>query len=123
MLADDLVGAIALDALGAFVPGPHVAAGVEHEDRVVAHAPEQQPVALLGFAQRVLRLLALGHIEADAEHADRGAVLVPDHLADAVQMTDAAVRADDALLVAEIVARFERRRRCSPAPARGHPGG
>ncbi len=108
MLADDLVGVVALEALGAVVPAAHVAFGVEHVDRVVAHALEQQAVVLLGVAQRAFRLLALGHVEADAEHADGGAAVVADHLADAVQMTNAAVRTHDALFVAEIRARLER---------------
>ena len=81
---------------------------VEHVDRVVAHALEQQAVVLLGVVQRAFRLLALGHVQADAEHADRGAAFVADHLADAVQMAKAAVRADDALFVAEMRARLER---------------
>ena len=81
---------------------------VEHIDRVIARAPEQQAIVLLGIPQRAFRLLALRHVVADAEHADRGAAFVADHLADAVQITDAAVRADDALLVAEVLARLER---------------
>ena len=39
---------VALDRLGAGVPGLDVAPDVQHEDRVVLHALDQEPVALLG---------------------------------------------------------------------------
>ena len=52
-----------------------------------------------------------------------GAVLVAHHLADAVQMADAAVGAHDALLVGEFVARVERGVDAVAAPARGRRDG
>ncbi len=100
MAADDLVRLVAFEALGAVVPAAHAALHVEHVDRVVARAPEQQAVVLLGILQRAFRLLAIGHVQANAEHADRGAAFVAHHFADAVQLTDAAIRAHDTLLVA-----------------------
>ena len=57
VLADDLVGLVAVDPLGALVPGHHVAVGVEHEDRVVAYVLDQEVEALLA-AQRGPCLLA-----------------------------------------------------------------
>lgn len=42
VLPDDLVRGIALDALRALVPRDHHAVGVQHEDRVVAHALNHQ---------------------------------------------------------------------------------
>ena len=42
MLADDLVRGIALDALGAAVPGEHDAGRIEHVDRVVDDAAHQR---------------------------------------------------------------------------------
>src|SRR6266568_419766 len=42
MPADDLVGVVALDPLRAFVPGHHYACRVEHEDRVVDDAGDEQ---------------------------------------------------------------------------------
>src|SRR5579862_1752989 len=50
MLSDDFLCTIALEALGAGVPGEHVACRVEHEDRIIAHALDQQPEALLAVA-------------------------------------------------------------------------
>ena len=93
MTADDFAGGVALHALRRRRPSSHAAFGVEHIDRVVAHALEQQLIVLLALAQRAFGLLARGHVEADAEHADGGAVLVAHHLADALQVADAAVRA------------------------------
>ena len=61
-LADDLVGAIALDALGTGVPRHDVSLGVEKEDRVVAHAVDQQTKRLLALAQLLLRLVPCGHV-------------------------------------------------------------
>src|SRR5438105_3816934 len=43
MLADDFVGAVALHALGADVPGGDDAIGREHEDRVVVRAVDEAP--------------------------------------------------------------------------------
>ena len=108
MPADNLVGCVAFEALGAVVPAPHTALRVEHVDGVVARAPEQQTIVLFGVMQRAFRLLARGHVQADAEHSHSGTAFVADHFADAVQMTNAAVRADDALFVAEVRARIER---------------
>ena len=42
VLPDDLLGLIALDALGPFVPGGDIALGVEHEDGVVLDALDQE---------------------------------------------------------------------------------
>ena len=55
VLADDLVGGVALDALGAGVPGRDVAVRIEHEDRVVLHALDQQAEALLALRAAPLR--------------------------------------------------------------------
>jgi hypothetical protein len=49
-LTHDLVGAIALDALGAEVPGRDAPLRVQQEDRVVADALDEQPVVLLALA-------------------------------------------------------------------------
>ena len=70
MPADDFICVVALDLLGADVPASHLAVDVEHIDRIVADAGEQHPDVLLGFAQRAFGLLALGHVQADTEHAD-----------------------------------------------------
>ena len=59
-LADDLVGAIALDALGTGVPRHDMSLGVEKEDRVVAHFVDQQTKLLLALAQHPLRLVPFG---------------------------------------------------------------
>src|SRR5262245_45149566 len=71
MLADDLVGAVALDALGAGVPALHHADRVERDDRVLLDVLDQlaeQRVALAqprgGFRRTRLRhpdLRRLGH--------------------------------------------------------------
>jgi hypothetical protein len=48
MLADDLVRAVALDALGARVPAHHPAGGVQQEDGVLGDALDQQAELLVG---------------------------------------------------------------------------
>ena len=50
--ADDFIGAVALESLGAGVPGQDLPLRVEHEDRVVAHALDEQAkhVAAVGHA-------------------------------------------------------------------------
>ena len=60
VLADDLFGPIALDALRAGVPADHVAVRVEEEDGVVLDARDQPPEGLLGFGElQGSRLLAI----------------------------------------------------------------
>jgi hypothetical protein len=60
MPPDDLLLRIALDPRGPLVPPGHPPLGVEHVDRVVAHALDQQPQAQLLLAQLVRDALALG---------------------------------------------------------------
>ena len=53
MVADDLFGAVALDAFGAFVPADDDALRIEREDRVVAHAVHQQPEQFVAVGRRI----------------------------------------------------------------------
>ena len=89
MPADDLLGRVALDALGARVPARDPALGVEHEDGVVPDALDQQAEALLALAAGVLGVAALGDV-AEHQHdaddlargvADRGGAVVDRPLA------------------------------------------
>ncbi len=50
MLADDLRGRIALDPLGAGVPGGNAAVRIEHEDGIVLDAVHQQPESFFAMA-------------------------------------------------------------------------
>ena len=76
MLADDLGGFVALDALRAAVPGGDVAVGIEHEDRVVADALDEQAKALLALPQGFLVRAALGQVARDLGEADELALRV-----------------------------------------------
>ena len=69
MLADDLVGAIALDALGARIPARHASLRVEHEDGVVLHCLDEQAKALLALAQQLFLATALCQIARDLGEA------------------------------------------------------
>ena len=72
MLADDLVGAVALDALGAGIPVRDLALRVEHVDRVVGDALHQQAEPLLAFAAAPPRAcLALGDVAGDLGEAEQ----------------------------------------------------
>ena len=62
MLADDLGRRVLVDALRARVPVGDVAVRIEHEDRVVGDALDEQPKAPFAFHQRLLRLAALGDV-------------------------------------------------------------
>src|SRR5262245_33388639 len=107
VLADNLVGAVALDLLGSRIPAANMPVDIEHVDGVVPYPCQQHPDALFGLAQGALSFLALGYIKTDAEHADGGTVLVADDLAHAVQMTDTPVAASDPLLVTEVATCFQ----------------
>jgi hypothetical protein len=78
VLADDVLGRIALDALGAGVPIDHNAVGIEHEQRVVDHAGDERAELVRGFAQLLLRHLPLGDVAGDLGKADQPIILVAD---------------------------------------------
>ena len=59
MLADDLIAAVTLDAFGAGVPIGHEAVLVEHENRVIDDAADEEAKAALALAQP---LISLGHL-------------------------------------------------------------
>ena len=65
MAADDLGGRVALDTLGARIPGRDVARRVEHENGVIERAVDEQPERLLAVAQREIGVPALGEIARD----------------------------------------------------------
>src|SRR5438067_12663918 len=73
MLSDDFVGAIALDPLGAAVPGGDPALGVEPVNRVIADRVDQQPELPFGLLQFLLQRLARRNI---AQTADKGGAAV-----------------------------------------------
>src|SRR5581483_4865197 len=82
-LADDLIGPVSLDALGPRVPAGDVPAPVEHEDRVVPHALDQEPERLLAPRKRIAAGLLLAAV-AGGLHVRRdrvGSVAHGGHLA------------------------------------------
>ena len=64
--ADDFLRAVSGDSLGAGVPGDHLAARVQHEDRVVIDLVEERPILILAHAQRIFRQAAPAAVENDA---------------------------------------------------------
>ena len=101
MLADDLVALVALDALGARVPARHHAVGVEHEDRIVDHALDQQPEALFALAQRLLVKFAVGEVARDLGEAEQPALFVAQRGDDHVRPEARAILAYAPTLVLE----------------------
>jgi hypothetical protein len=73
---DDLGRRVAVDALGARVPGRHPALGVEHDDGVVGQALDQQPELPLALLQRPLRLVSRGDVARVLGETDQPARLV-----------------------------------------------
>ena len=69
-------------ACGAGVPVGHAPAGVEHVDRIVANALDQQPEALLAFEQRAFLLALGGDVAGDLGEADQLALVVADRVDD-----------------------------------------
>src|SRR5690606_21241217 len=60
VLADDLLGRVALDALGTLVPAHDAAVRVEEEDAVVLDGLHHQPEPLFALAELILVLPPLG---------------------------------------------------------------
>src|SRR4051812_16379182 len=82
MLADDVVGRIAFDPLGACVPVGYPASGVEHVDRVIGDALDEDSEAALRLEQRLLRLALLGHVPCDFCEAEQLAFIAVDPVDD-----------------------------------------
>ena len=61
MVADDLVRRISLDPLGAGVPIGDDAVRIEHVERMVGDAIDEQAEAALAFAERLLRKASKCH--------------------------------------------------------------
>src|SRR5690606_23781395 len=99
--ADDLLGAVALDALRARIPVGDAPGRIEHEDRIVGDALDQQAEVALAGPQGLLGLLALGHVAADLDVADEGAVVVADRVERGQHPEAAAVLAHAPALVLE----------------------
>ena len=94
MLADDVLGGVALDALGAGVPVGHDAAGIEHIDGVVDHALNQHAETALAIDQGLVRRLSLREVPGDLGKADKSAVLVTDGIKNGADPKPAAVLAE-----------------------------
>src|SRR4029077_12446948 len=65
VLADNVVGRVALDPLSAAVPSSHPAIGVEHKDCVLADAFYQEAKALFASAQLLIMRAPLRQITRD----------------------------------------------------------
>src|SRR5687767_8639411 len=91
VLADDLVGPVALDPLGPFVPRSDVATLVEQEDGVVLGPFDEEPETLLAAPQFFLGLLAPCQVTGDFREAPQLSLLIPQRRDDHVRPELAAV--------------------------------
>src|SRR5689334_5994363 len=78
MLADDFSCLIAFDALGTGVPAGDDTVGIDHVDRIIGDAIDQQPELPLAFAQCFLRCSPLGDVARYFRIAEKVSVIVPD---------------------------------------------
>src|SRR6267143_1733728 len=72
MLADNLLGAVPLGALGAWVPRCHASGWIEHENRVVGDAIDELTIAGFALAQAGFRFLAQRPCEASGDEPGAG---------------------------------------------------
>lgn len=73
VLADDVLGRVALDALRADVPCRDTAVDVQHEDRIFADAFHQQAEAFFALSQRLFVAASLGEVARHLRVADQRA--------------------------------------------------
>src|SRR5215210_1058395 len=78
MASENLLLAVALDAVRPFVPAGNLTIRIEHEDRVVFHALHQETKPFLVLPQRLLSQLALGNVPDDSEHETPVSIRVVD---------------------------------------------
>src|SRR5215213_11035759 len=93
MLPDDFVCRVAFDALRPRVPVDDHAARIQHEDRVVHHAFDQQAEAALALTQGFLRRHSLRDVAGDLSEADEATIVIVDALQDCSRVETAAVLA------------------------------
>ena len=119
MLADDLVRRIALDALRPRIPVGDDAFGVEHIDRIVGDALDQQPELFLAAAKRLFGFAPLGEIAGDlGEAGEARRLAIADGIDHHMGPEAAAILADPPAFAFELA--FAGRE--SPARAAADPG-
>src|SRR5262249_23591381 len=112
MLTNDLLGPVLLDPFGAGIPGDDAAFGVEHEDRVVFRAFDQETERLFGRPELLgslldlapqlaleillqpLQLSPLGGVPEDHDDAEDGLLVILDRRRAVVDGTLRAVPTD-----------------------------
>ncbi len=93
VLADDLVGGISLDALGASIPIADIALRIEHVERVVRDALHEQLKLLLAALEAFFGRLSLRQVAGDFGEADQTADTIPDRVDDDMRPKTGAVLA------------------------------
>ncbi len=78
MLPDDLALGIALETLRARIPAHHEARRIEHIDRVIRHALDEQAESFLAAPQGLVRLAPFAQVARHLGEADKGAVRIAD---------------------------------------------
>src|SRR5436305_1519485 len=73
---DHLAGFVALDMFGPGIPTGDTALGIEQVDGVVLHRLDESAELLFTGAQRLFRLLTIGHVKKGSDEADRFASAV-----------------------------------------------
>src|SRR5690606_14850694 len=71
MLSYDLLPAVTLDFLRTGIPARDDAFAVQHENRVIDHAVDQQTEALFALCERLLVQLAVGEIAGDLRKTEQ----------------------------------------------------
>ena len=70
MLANDFVRPVSFDAFGARIPADHLAARVEHVDRVIGHTSNEDAKLFLALTQSLLSRPPLRQVAGDLGEAD-----------------------------------------------------
>ncbi len=65
ILADNFLAAISLHARRAGIPAHHASFKIEHVNRVILYAVEEQPESLLAHSQRLFNAFSLGDVAHD----------------------------------------------------------
>jgi len=82
MLPDDFVGRIAFDARCARVPARDDAVEVQHVERVVGHAIDEEAELALAVPQRLLRRASLRDVPGDLGIADKITAIITNGIND-----------------------------------------
>src|SRR5512133_3041527 len=101
MPAKDLFRCVALYSFRPGIPSGDVALRIEHENRIVVYALDEEPKSFLAFAQSAFGFAAIGNIAKYQDNADNYAVVAANRSGTIIDRSLRAVFSDEQSMVCQ----------------------